>query len=285
MAWSTTDNRWEYNYRATTPGTKAFVITGVSDSSYGLTVINDTVGTQTVLVLEQPTLTASCRSSTSYVGFKVEIYGNLTCRGVGLSETPIFLSYSVTGGKSWEDLTLVYTGSDGYFLAVWMPSVTGNYLIRAVWDGNATYAGTSTVVNLAVVPFKEQNVFSVTSNSTVSTLVFNSTSRELSFTVTGPIGTTGYVDVYVSKTLIDNIAQVKVYLDGNEIDYSGTSINDSWLLHFTYQHSTHKVVVSLGSLAKPFIETPFGIATIVVGIIAVTMATVFLVLKRRKNSA
>lgn len=281
MSWSTTNDRWEYNYTATTSGSEAFVISGVSDELYSLSVINDTIAAKSVAVLEQPILVASCRSSTSFVGFKVEINGNLTCRGEGLSGASVFLSYSVTGGTSWSDLTLVNTGSDGSYSAEWFPSVTGNYLIRAVWDGNSSYSEASTTVNLAVTPFAQKNVFSVASNSTVSELVFNSTSRELSFTVTGPSGTTGYVDVCIAKTIIDEVTKVKVYLDGNETNYTLTSDDESWLLHLAYQHSSHEVVVSLGSQARPFIETPFGIVSIVLGILAVAVAVTVVVLRKR----
>jgi hypothetical protein len=198
------------------------------------------------------TLTVSLDCSTTYIGFKVEIDGNLTYNGTAISGAPILLSYSVTDGNSWNDITRVNTTSDGKYSAVWMPSATVNYLVKAAWAGNSTHLGASTIVNLAVTAFKEQNVFSVTSNSTVSQFSFNSTSRELSFTVSGPSGTTGYVNVYIAKSLIGDISTLKVYLDGNQIDYTAVSTNASWLLHFTYQHSTHRVIVSLGSPANSY---------------------------------
>ena len=229
------------------------------------------------------TISISLSSSTSYVGFKVGINGSLTCNEVGLSGAPIVLSYSVTGGDSWNDITLVDTASDGGYSAEWMPYATGNYLVRAIWSGNATYWETNTTVSLAVTPFKEQSVFSVTSNSTVSELAFNSTSRELSFTVTGPTGTTGYVNVYIAKTLVDNIADVKVYLDGDQLNYTATSLDDSWLLHFTYRHSTHTIAISLG--LAPFIP-PELITPLSLGILAValTVATTLLIFKIRRGT-
>lgn len=225
-----------------------------------------------------PTLAVTCRSSTSYSGFNVEIKGSLTFNGTGLSGAPILLSYSVTGGKSWEDLTLVYTSSDGSYSAVWMPSVTGNYLLKAAWEGNDSYSGVSVKVSFSVTPFAEQSVFSVTSNSTISELSFNSISRELSFGVSGDSGTTGYVKVYIPKSLINDISSLKVYLDGNQIVYSAESQSDCWLLYFTYQHSTHMVTINLGSPGQPN-ENPLGnwiiygaIAAIVVIIIIAVFA-------------
>lgn len=75
----------------------------------------------------------------------------------------------------------------------------------------------------------------------------------------GPSGTTGYVDVYIAKTLIGNIAEVEVKLNGEEINYTATSLDDSWLIHFTYQHSTHSVTINLGSISGPFIEIPIEV--------------------------
>jgi len=56
---------------------------------------------------QKPSHIISCVSSTSMSNFIVHIKGNLTFNETGISEAPIFLSYSVNGGKSWIDLTLV----------------------------------------------------------------------------------------------------------------------------------------------------------------------------------
>jgi parallel beta-helix repeat protein len=254
----------------------------VPDITPTTSLASDKLWSPSINCLLPTSLTVSLSSSTSYVGFKVEINGNLTYNEVGLSGTPILIFYSVTGGESWNEITLINTTSNGSYSAVWMPSATGNYLVRATWSGNATYPETTAIINLAVIPFKEQNVFSVTSNSTVSELAFNSTSRELSFTVTGPSGTTGYVNIYIAKTLIDNIADVKVYLDGDQLNYTATSLDDSWLLHFTYLHSTHKVTISLGSISAPFIETTFGKAIIYGVLIIIAISILIIFFKRRQ---
>ena len=198
------------------------------------------------------------------------------------------LSYSANGGKSWIDLTLVNTGSDGSYLVTWMPSVTGNYLLKAVWEGNEIYSNTSAIVNLAVTPFAEQSVFSVTSNSTISEFAFNSTISELRFGVSGPSGTTGYVNVYIPKSLIGNISSLQVYLDGNQTEYTAASQIDGWFLYFSYQHSTHVVTINVGSAAQAN-ENPlanwilYGIPLAIVIIVIIVIGAV-LALKRRKNN-
>jgi hypothetical protein len=89
--------------------------------------------------------------------------------------------------------------------------------------------------------------FSITSNSTVSDIVFNSTSRVLSFTVSGSSGTTGFTNATIAKTLISDINSLEVYVDGNQTTFNINDLTYSWLIHFAYQHSTHKVAIVLGS--------------------------------------
>lgn len=203
-------------------------------------------------------ISISLSSSTSYTGFKIEIGGNLTSDAGSLSKTPVLLSYSIPTEETWSDIELSTTASDGSYSASWVPSATGNYLVRASWTGNSSFLGASATVALAVIPFEEQNVFSVTSNSTISELTFESASRELSFQVSGPSGTPRYVNVYIPRTLVENIADVKVKLDDEQTNYAATSLDDSWLLHFTYIQNTHKIIVGLGGVSAPFIGNPLG---------------------------
>jgi len=89
------------------------------------------------------------------------------------------------------------------------------------------------------------DVFSVASNSTVSDLSFNSTSLELSFTVAGPSGTTGLTRVTIARTLVANVTNLKVFLDEKPLQYSTTETGDSWVVSFTYTHSTHYIMLAL----------------------------------------
>jgi len=50
MEWSVENERWEYKYVPDVPGVKFFSITGVLDVKYGLSVINDVAGVQTITV-------------------------------------------------------------------------------------------------------------------------------------------------------------------------------------------------------------------------------------------
>jgi hypothetical protein len=232
-----------------------------------------------------PTLAVSCKSSTTVSDFRVEISGSLTHDGTGLQGAPVLLSYSVDGGEIWNQLTLVNTGTNGNFLAVWLPTVTGNYLLKAEYLGDDNYSETSIIVNFVVSPFDEQNVFSVTSNSTISTLAFNATSGELYFTVSGQADTRGYINVYVPEALISDAANLEVFLDGNTISFNVELLADSWFISFSYPHSTHEVAMKMNSASSTTVNEnqleqwlPYGII-----IVLATITAFLLTVIKRKN--
>jgi parallel beta-helix repeat protein len=129
------------------------------------------------------------------------------------------------------------------------------------------------------IPVPGQSFFFVKSNSTVTELFFNSTSAELSFTVSGEAGTAGYVEVTVAKSLVSSVQDIKVFLDGDQLNVAITEEADSWLLTFTYMHSTHHVTVYLGSV--PVDESQLG-QVLVIGLPIAAIA-VFFVVKRIRD--
>jgi hypothetical protein len=127
-------------------------------------------------------------------------------------------------------------------------------------------------------PYSEQNVFAVTSNSTITELAFNSTSKELSFGVSGDLGTTGYVSVNIPKSLVNDVSAIKVYVDNKQIDYSYTSQDEQWLLYFFYHHSTHIVDIKLDSSNPQGTPLEFGWVQIaILGIMTAAAATTIIV--------
>ncbi len=233
----------------------------------------------------KPAITLNCQSS-ALSDIRVTIEGNLTADGIGLAGVPILFSYSVNNGASWIDLTLVNTSGDGSFVVLWTPSVTGNYLINATWAGNSQYPQTSTVVNFAITPYDQQNAFSVTSNSTLTAFSFDSQAQTLDFQVSGATNTTGYVDLYIPKSLINDTSNLRIRLDGTPIIYTVHSAGDAWLVSFTYHHSNHKVSVDLSGVpaVQPDLSMQFLVFISVVAIIGAITAVGFFIQKRKKQA-
>jgi hypothetical protein len=279
------DGNGKWNLMAGDP-IRIVIWTSGGIATYKTTAVEDS-DTPPKLDLPTPVLAVYCKSSTTLSNFRVEISGSLTHNGTGLQCVPVLFSYSVDGGNSWNQLTLVNTDNNGDFSAVWLPAVTGNFLLKAEYLGDALYSKASTVVNFAVSASGEQNVFSVTSNSTISALVFNSTSKELGFTVSGQSGTMGYVNVYVPKALISDASNLKVFLDGNAISFNAESSADSWLVSFTYPHSTHEVTMKMNSASSTTVNQnqleqwfPYVIITVLIVIIAFLLISI----KRKTTS-
>lgn len=110
-------------------------------------------------------------------------------------------------------------------------------------DQLTTVTPQSGIVQLFITLNGVEYIFSVESNSTISNMEFDTTTKELSFNVTGPLGTTGYSKVTIAKELVEDINELKVYIDRSRLNYTTISLDDSWVVHFTYQHSTHRVTI------------------------------------------
>jgi hypothetical protein len=94
-------------------------------------------------------------------------------------------------------------------------------------------------------PTNLQEVFSVSSNSTISSLIFDAEKNQISFTVTGPSGTVGYADFYISKSMLNDPKLLTVLLDGTQLNFTTISQDETWILHFIYSHSTHEVTLNM----------------------------------------
>nr|MDO8134089.1 hypothetical protein [Candidatus Njordarchaeum guaymaensis] len=201
-------------------------------------------------------------------GTLCDFYGNY------MKDEMIVLSYTFPGATGWNQITSANTGALGNYYVEWISPATGSFTIKAEWTGNATYFGVVKNVSLSSTPYQNSYVFSVESNSTITALAFDTANWELSFTATGPSGTSGYTKVTVAKSLVVDAANIKVYLDGNQIQYSLVSVDDSWQLVFSYMHSAHQASIALG--AKPQVGEPYSL--LIVGLIAVIVVVAALAL-------
>jgi hypothetical protein len=248
--------------------------TGVTGETYFV----DNIAQTQVMIMEVSKVSISTVTSSALVGLQISISGTLTNhREKPIPDELILLSYEVLGTGTWNTITSAYTDITGHYSAIWIPTATGYFSLKAEWTGNATYFGISSNTTLSVVPYN-QYVFAVESNSTISALAFNSTANELSFFASGLSGTKGYTKVTLAKSLVANATNIRVYLDGNQTRYSIASTDDSWLLTFNYTHSTHKVAVKLN--VTPILEFPS--ITILLSFMLLTMLSV-VILRRRKT--
>jgi hypothetical protein len=127
---------------------------------------------------------------------------------------------------------------------------------------------------------KDQNSFNIESNSTVSAFAFDVNIPQISFIVSGPEETFGYVKLTIAKTFMPN-SSIMVYLDGSQISYDLSSNSNSWIVTFTYHHSSHQIIVN--SSENP--ETtgiPSGVLNTATALTAAGIAVAVVLLSWRK---
>jgi len=156
----------------------------------------------------------------------------------------------------------------------------GSYQVKATWMGNSTYPETSVSVNLGVKSFGDF-ITAFSSNSTITGLNFNASTRILSFSAEGPSGTNGYVKITLEKDPEFNPEDVSVFLDYKPIEYAIASTSQSWVLDIGYSHSIHNVVVNFNGNAE---SEPFPVVPIAaVSITAVILVAVGLLVYHKKH--
>jgi uncharacterized repeat protein (TIGR02543 family) len=240
--------------------------------------------------LPKPNLVFFCTSATQFAGFSVKIDGRLSYNDTGISGAGMLFSYSVTGGASWQDLAYVITDDAGGFSAVWMPFATGNYQIKATWGGDELYSKVSTVVNYALTPSTDQTMFSVTSNSTLSSFTFDSTKSELAFSVSGASGTTGYVQVSIPKSILTDVSTLKVTLDNSQVAYHAETRYGNWLVSFQYHHSSHDIKMELNASPSSSNGNPDALSSLdnpwmIIAIVAVVIAVIAVIISFRSRKS
>ena len=208
-------------------------------------------------------VSVSTATEMQQLGYKIGIKGNLTSEGKPVSDARIILSYSLPGVSTWQPIASVTTNQLGAYSASWIPTATGEFTIKAEYAGDQNYAGSFDVKNISVLESTSKDLFFVESNSTLSSLAFNSTSEEVSFAVSGPSGTTGYVKFIVSKQLVPDASSLKVYLDNTQIEYTVSSVDDAWLLYFAYPHSTHTITIRMPRSPDVFSSYSLALAAVI----------------------
>ena len=204
-----------------------------------------------IRVLPQSNIALSTSATSTQLGLTMDFNGTLSdANGQPLADKTVVLSYQVPGVPAWNALTSSTTDSNGAFSATWLPTATGTFMIQAAWSGDDANSGASDAKNVSVAEGSGQNLLFAESNSTLTALDFNSTSNSVSFTVSGPSGTTGYVRFLLSKSMITNMSAVQVAVDGQQTSFNASSLGDMEVLYFVYHHSTHDVTVSLSKTAQ-----------------------------------
>ncbi len=193
----------------------------------------------------KPTIEIDCKSTAVAGNLKVQVTGTLTYNKTGIPGAAIYVGYSADCGNKWENFSLVQTRADGGFETLWTPNATGSYLVSAIWAGNDSLHWMNATVNLATMSDSGGNEFSVVSNSTISNLNYSSATQGLSFNTNGTLGTTGYAQVCIPKTLVSDIQTVDLKIDGKPATFTSEAQDDVWVISCVYTQSQHVLAIKL----------------------------------------
>ena len=233
---------------------------GYSPADYSFRNIEDPFDNPASISIETET-------SSTTAGSAVNVLGTLTdSKSVPLQNKTVFLSCTFQGADSWIPISSGFTDEQGKYNIQWINSASGTFTLKAEWKGDSAFNGVSNTTSLSFLPIQNQQVFFFESNSTVYALAFNNETSTLSFNVTGPTGTTGYVKASIPKSLLTNGENLQAYLDGNQLNYSVATLGDSWVFTFNYSHSTHQISLHLELNRSPI--QPVGNEVILIAFVA-----------------
>jgi hypothetical protein len=216
------------------------------------------------------------------LGTPINIKGKLIdSNGQALTNENVVLSYSFQGIDGWIPISSTYTNAAGEYMIQWANAATGYFALRIQWIENQAYLECQNSTTVNILPYEQNKVFFVQSNSTITALTFNSTAAKLTFSVTGPSGTNGYTQVFLDKSLISNPEEFGVFLDQTHVEYSIISLGDSWLITIYYSHSTHEIIMQFQNQAEYSMnnDAAFWIGLTVAGLAAI-LALVTIKLKQ-----
>jgi hypothetical protein len=198
-----------------------------------------------VIVAEQTPITVYqfLSSERVYIGQELTISGNLIFNGEGVPDELIsFSTKTYADNAEWIQIGVVKTDKDGKYSFIWQSNEPRGYQVRARWAANATYPETSLSRILYVNSYGDL-ITGFSSNSTITEMNFNMTTRLLTFRAQGPSATSGYVNVTLENDPSFNPQNIIVQLDNQPIQYTVESTNQSWNLYFIYTHSIHNIMV------------------------------------------
>jgi hypothetical protein len=192
------------------------------------------------------------------------------------------LYYSHDNATTWVLISSQTTNSNGNFSAFWHPPYTGYYLLLASLTPSATWNEAWANATLTIIAAPSEGMLTLQSNSTLTDSTFNEAKKELSFTVTGPTGTSGYVNVSIPREMVDKASSIKLTMDGTEVQFQLGQNASAYTIWFGYTHSSHHLVLSFGAAQSGDQTNSLLLPILAIVIVALLAISAVWILRRRR---
>jgi hypothetical protein len=187
------------------------------------------------------TLSIEAESTIQTVNYTLTVKGRLWApETIGIAVQDILVSYQLTGESTWTLIGSPMTNEWGKYDFRWTPPL-GTFVLKAEWAGNSEYYPASNSTTVGTIAIQDQ-IGVIMSNSTITQVTYNQTVG-LCFTLNGEAGTPGYTSVFMPKSVMPD-QNINVHVDGKPVNFDLTAKDDAWIISFTYQHSTHQVIIN-----------------------------------------
>jgi len=121
----------------------------------------------------------------------------------------------------------------------------GDAICKLVLEDQIPIANPEASLNIVVSTGKHRSVVPITSNSTISDFVYNSSTATLTFKVDGPLDTAGKSIMWIPKEMVSSSSSVRISLDGYPTDFELLESQTIYYAILAYNHSQHVVTITL----------------------------------------
>jgi hypothetical protein len=231
----------------------------------------------------KPNLEFDCQS-VSANSLKFEITGRLSYNNSAIPRNQVYIRSSSDGGISWENFALEQTRADGSFTTTWIPKATGNYMICVHWAGNDTLRWMNTTLSLAVISDSDGNVFSASSNATITRLRYDTATQTLSFNTNGT-QTSAPINICIPKVLVNDVQTLQVKVDGKTVSFSNKGQNDIWAITCLADQGEHAIIVKIPLLEFMNPASNPWLTIVIVLVIIIAIVVILTTIRRRRKTA
>jgi len=105
------------------------------------------------------TVSLATNAEAKQIGYKVNVFGNLSSKDNPIGDARIILSVSMPGVTTWHPIASVTTNVEGFYSATWIPTAMGEFTLKAEYLGDTEFAESYDTKNISIIEGAGSKVF------------------------------------------------------------------------------------------------------------------------------